>query len=460
MPLARPASMDPNRQTRIGLFNAAMAANPIRKPPAMPAASPYPAAPSLGSSGAMNEQDMAAHLMRKLDPYSTMVRSGQDQGWQQQATANTMQVAAGNPAPVRIGIAPKVPTTRPGLMSVPVSADGPPAPAAPMAPMTPVPGRDTPFVPSAIDPQKNTWRANQGSSTANWRLHPGMVPPPPESLPQVRRPVAQPGTATDPQAVMAGRLNEGLQKAMASGDLDALARHGGELAALNKRGFSGLIDHQHAAAMQEAEREQVGAKIGVLDRQGGGRIGIAPEQAYASTLAKTGDPAAAGQAYQWQRIAQNEATAKANGQPVQVNPDDAGMILDRKYPSIAHLFQPNGNGVASGGDLAALYSNLNAIRPPGFDDPKSEFSQAAGARIRQLYGSGLPGQLTHYSDPAQVERDLGSVTHVPLLGPAVKWLGGYANNMFNNGSFSFAPETRFNYRQPAVDWFNRISPTK
>lgn len=464
-----------------------------RNPLPLPGSAPHPGGLDLSGGDGMNEQDMAAHLARRLDPYSPMARAGQDRASQQQVAAAVPSIAAGQGVP-RIGIRmAAAPAPRPGIYAATPTA--PPAgmmsvPPTPAAPFAPVPGRDVPFVPSVIEPQKNTWRPNQGSATANWRAHPGMVPPPPEALPQ-NRPKAPPrapsagrssgrvpawqkqqmaafmGTPAQPvaapsvrigarpaaapsaaQAAVAGDLQARLQKAAADGDFAALSHLGGQMDALNSRGLRGLNDHDHAVAMQGAEREQVGARIGVMDRSGGGRIGIAPEQAYAAALNKTGDPAVAQEAMSWQRITQAADAAKAAGKPVQVNPEDAGLLIERKYPSIAPQFRVDKDGRAAG-NLTDLFAHVGQVKPPGWDDPNSELAQAMAHRIRQMYGAELPNQTWVPPVPSHT-----------LAGPAVDYGTDLIRNMFQ-GNFNPHPASNYASRRAATDWFNRIStPTR
>lgn len=443
-PRTAPTSMVPVYRQQMA------AATPAYRPPPTPTLPAYPGQSNLGSAASMNEGDLAAHLSRQMSPYSPMARYGQAQQYQGQVNTQANQIAARRtlaspamptpPAPM-IGIA-NAPPARIGLANMPV------------APQAPVPGRDVPFVPSVIEEQKNTWRKNQGSSTANWRLHPGMVPPPPESLPVARTNArgavaASPATASGVKVALHANLLQQMSQAVQSGDGQAMAEIGSQMNALGRNGFDGLLDHQHKQAMASAEREQIGAKIGVLDRSNGGRIGIAPDQAYQSAIAKTGDPQAAGEAYQWARISQADAAAKASGQPVQVDPNDAGLILNRKYPMIAQHFGTDTNGAATVGGLPELYSHIQAIQPPGWNDPKSEFSQAAAAKVRQLYGSELPSQLYLPSSPDQ-NQAIANVTG------GSQWLGGVASNLAR-GHFTLFPGSDYEKRRPAVDWFNRVT---
>ena len=469
--------------------------------PAMPSPSPYPQAPGIGSSAGINEQDMAAHVGRQMAAFSPMARAGQDAAMGRQAAANVATVAAGDYGyqPVgRIGIAGAAPPAAPpriGLrLAPPATATPALSPALPVTPtataptaMAPVPGRDVPFVPSVIEPQKNPWRPDQGSATANWRLHPGMVPPPAAASPQVNRTIRgamargvadvgiaraslAPPESVAPAGSLEAHLNNQIQQASQAGDFDALARAMGQAEAYRNHGADGLMDHAHKTEMAAAQREQAGAKIGLLDRSQGGRIGISPEQAHQTMLAKTGDPQAANEAYQWARINQAEAESKATGQPIKVNPNDAGMILARKYPAVAGLLEKNPKGKnpkgnVTGGSIGELHDALKIQSLPGWDDPRSELGQALVHGIRQAYGNSLANELWVPPSPAE-NRATGNVTPPEKsalpdfidrpLNAASEWFGGVLNNASQN-SWTLRPGAKYAAPRPGVDWFNRMT---
>lgn len=309
-----------------------------------------------------------------------------------------------------------------------------------------------------VSPEDQEWADAKLKARGEWHPEPGpSVPASADAVAPTQSAAASgPAMAPDPEVgsneglrrTMVGNINRQIIEAHKSGNAEALVDLAGQRAALDQGGFEGLAAYQHKTAMERAQREQVGARTDALNaKSGGGEADLFsdPDKMYTYVLLKTKDPDLAEQAAN--RAALKRQSKSGGPIGVQVDPNQAATVLGSRYQSVAHLFGDNKGEPQY--DLPQLFEQIKAVRPPGWDDPKSELGQAMAARIRSLYGAGLDKQLTLPGDPSGWAT-FGRLGFQQPIAP-INWIThGFAG-------MTLDPQGLYDRRKAAADWYRRIS---
>lgn len=269
-------------------------------------------------------------------------------------------------------------------------------------------------------------------------VRPAIVPPPP--VPTAPSAPAEPGLDDHAQLrnTILGDLRTQVFRAQQSGDRDALYDLAAQRGALDNGGFQGLARYRQESLDSKAQRDALSAKADP-------KIGsMSPDELWQNAMLKTGDPKIADAMAQRARISQADATAAANGKPAAYNADDAGVVLQSKYPAAFNEFvRDDGQNKHN---LPELYAALAGQNIPGFADPKSEFSQLARQFVPKVYGGDLANQLEM---PSRIE------DFSPGWG-ANPYIGNLLTNLWNL-QFTYAPNAAWEAKAPSVAWWKQIN---